>query len=415
MYRDIIDGYIFDVTKSLSRKDRQTVEEILYDEIYVRLEEEQKQKGYDTPSVSDVKTILEDLGTPEDVQRRFTTGDSRPHIPQPYKKHFTQDLSLAILFSLITFLGIGFIIMRPDFSMSSILKTGFSLIGPFAVVYGMMYFLYSVAFNRIAKRRLRKNEKLYVDTIMPRPTRGNNIGKVGIIWEILVSSVLVTIFGFGYKLMGMALPSIVILEVISFGLLPLIIIVYAINVLQIAYKEIDRTYTLGVLITTILTHLGRVAIAGILFGMFNYVDPRVATRIESVLPEGSLSYLLMSNLGISIFLIVVALAVLHIVYVAVSYHSYKKKFSPVVTYEDEYVDEEEFEEPEIEEVKVAQPIVDEPVTEETTVIKEPIVVEQPEVDELEHTRVMPPTLTDKVDEDILYNPVANAIRNANKE
>lgn len=342
MYREVIDSYIFDVTKHLARKEKNQVQEDLRQDIYLRVEDFMEGLDYEEPTYEDIKVILADFGRPEDIVNSYGLDKYNSYIVKPLARHARGDFRLAWIFCALAIIGsffLSFYLERPGLNIAKLVQTGGNLVLSFVLVY----FANTLAFSWVSSKRYNKSADNYVSSLRALPSKANTIRKLGLYFQVIVSSFLLGVFAFSRNILNMSYPELVLFEELSVGIFPLIILVYLIDVISLAYKEADRRYTTGVLFSTVLKHLAIIGIVALMFAMYDMKTTLIYEALTRVLPANTFTIMLLDNLGTSIFFLILGISVLSIVYVAISFHSDKKAFGLKKIEEfDDYGEDQEY-------------------------------------------------------------------------
>lgn len=399
MMREIIDGYIFDVTKSLSRKDKKNVSELLEREIEEKLNEKTRFRNDDYPTYEEVKEVLSELGNPEDVAKKYSTMDKTAFLSPPFFRHYKIDFTIGFLVTLLTIIGSTaysiLVINGGSLDPLTFLTSGGNILLSFVI----MYFCYTYSFNSVSRKRIKHDFDNYIDNLLGKPLKGNRIGKVSIVIQIVVTSILFGLLVFSDKVLGFTYPNILILDTYRFNLKSVMILVYLFSVMKLAYKEIDRRYSMGVLVTTIISNLSALAIAYIILVKNSILSDGMVTFIENSLPSNGFTNFLTSNPGLTVFLIIMIILIINLVYTAISYHSDKKSSTRPAA-------DSAFEQ--------ARPEVVEDFGEEVVEVEEVEVVETPEMTSMEETTFVTPVSKDMEETTMMDREALNEKLKADK-
>lgn len=365
MKRDLVEGYLFEVTKSLPRRDRKDIKEKLEPEIYEKIE---KRKKGDIETKEEVLSVLKEYGTPQEVAMKYSSIDRGALIPEPHYSHYSRNKAFAYLVAIIT------IILLSAFSYFNlkyfILDLGDILVIANTVVTSFItiYIAYTIAFSLVSSSRI-KNWNNFSKNLRAAPSRSGKAGIVGITFQVIFSTLLFVLIGFGSNFLHFGFDRIETRWGVTVLLLVPVIIIYFFNVLNLAYKEIDRRYTFGVLLTTIIKDLGLIGLTYILFIKEDIITTDFKNFLMASTPNQNVVNTLITNLGLVIFLVIVFFAVFNLVSTAFSYHEDRK----------ESVEPMERGVVETEEVIVTE-TPEREVVEEKPVVEEKVIVdEKPEV------------------------------------
>lgn len=390
---DLVEGYLFEVTKSLSRRDRKDIREKLEPEIYEKIEE--RKKG-DIETKEEVLSVLKEYGTPQEVAMKYSSKKKGALIPEPHYSHYSRDKGFAYLIAVIA------VILLSAFSYFSlnyfVLDLGDILVIANTVItsFIIIYIAYTIAFSLVSSSRI-KNWHNFSKNLKAAPSSSGKAGIVGITFQIIISTLLFVLIGFGSKFLHFSFDRIQTSWGVTVFLLVPVALIFFFSVLNIAYKEIDRRYTFGVLLTTIIKDLGLIGLSYILFIKDNVITPEFKDNIFGMvaISNNNIVNTLIENLELVIFLLVVFFAVFGIVSTAFSYHEDKKEsVEPMergVIRPEEVIESETPEEERMEE--------DKPVEEEV-VDEKPEIVDSGVVFEDERSEEDKQVVVDDVDEDL---------------
>lgn len=338
MKRDLVDGYLYEVTKSLPRKERKEVYENLELEIYEKIE---LRKADNIETKEEVLSVLEEYGNPADVAARYSSSNKRALVPQPHFAHYSRDKFLAFFIAILVIGGLHlynyFFVGTFPITLDFILGTLASLGTAFVVIY----ITYTLAFSWISGSRL-PNWNRYAKGIKPEPTKASRVSFFEVGFQVVLSTLLFVVLGLGREILGIELNEFNIVPNFALPVFAALVIAYFINVLNIAYKEIDKKYTLGVLFTTVLTNLLVIGIAFLMFVREDVISQNFRNWLAGLLPDSDLIYNIVNNFGLVVFLIIALFAVIDIVSTALGYHNNKKdSVEPIFREERIYADVDE--------------------------------------------------------------------------
>lgn len=325
MYEEIIDSYIFEVTKHLSKKDKAQIEDNLREDIYLRLDDYMGGRSYDEPTEEDIKRVLEDFARPEDIVNTYGLDKYKSYIAKPFARSFRTSWILAfvvVALSIVGSLVLSYILEGRVLNIEKLVQAIGGVFGSLSVVYGF----FSFAYSRVGGARYNKSSEKFVNSLKLEPDKSSRIRAYSRYFQIIVSGILLGVFVFSRDILNISYPQILILEEVAVSVAPLMILVYFIDVLALAYKDVDRRYSLGVLLSTTLKHLGLILIGAFVFASYDLGSSLVHQALAEVLGDNTFSAMVLGNLGLSIFFVIVGVSVLSIVYVAISFHLDKKKF-----------------------------------------------------------------------------------------
>ncbi len=323
MKRDLVEGYLFEVTKSLPRKDRKEIYDTLGPEIYEKIEFTKKDN---IETKDEVLAVLKEYGDPADVAANYSHRGRRALVPQPHYAGYNRNKSMAYLVGILTLLGINafihFFVESFPINLDEILRVLFDIGTAFLVIY----ITYTVTFSAASSSRVGDWNR-FAKNLKSEPRRSAKVGIFEITFQVILSTLLFIIFGLSADILGLNYTGIITSNGYRISFIIPIVLAYAINVLNIAHKDVDRRYTLRVLLTTILTNVSVVALAFLIFVQDEAVSQNFRLWLADVVPANDFTLTLISNLGLVIFLVVVLFAAIDLISTAISYH--KDKVSSV--------------------------------------------------------------------------------------
>lgn len=320
MKRDLVEGYLYEVTKSLPRKERSDVYENLELEINEKIE---LRKESNIETKEEVLSVLEEYGNPAEVAARYSHSRKKALVPQPHFSGYSRNKFISF-FSTILVLG-GIYLFNYFFINTFPITVDFVLevLATVGIAFAIIYITYTLAFSWVSGSRL-PNWNRYSKGIKPEPTKQSRVSVFEIVFQVILSTLLFVVIGLGRDLLGINIENFDLIPNIVIPFMVIIVAAYFINVINIAYKEIDRRYTLGVLFSTILTNLLVMGIAFYIFVMENSISQNFTNWLAGMLPENTLITNLVNNFGLVVFLIIALFAVIDIITTALGYHNNKK-------------------------------------------------------------------------------------------
>ena len=402
MRRDLVEGYLYEVTKSLPRRDRKNVYERLQTEIYDEID---RTKAQNVETKEEVLTVLEGYGNPADVAAKYSTARSRGLVPQPHYGHYAKDKWLAFIIGLIV---IGALYAFNYFVLGTFPITVETIVEALAkagILFLVVYITYTLGYSWVSGSRLPSWNR-FAKHLKSEPSKSSKVGAFEITFQVILSAILFAAFGLGANLLGLDFGDLTVNGFVL-PILALFIIGFFINVINIAYKEIDRRYTFGVMSTTLLTNLAVIGLAFLIFVQNDAISQNFRNWLSGILPNNDLMANIINNIGLVVFLVIALFAVIDTISTALGYHSNNKDavepiFKEDREFDDVYVTSDEFKDDSyhnitdtpIDEINDTVLVEDrevyettEPVTEET--YEETVVVhETPVVDEVQNDEII---------------------------
>lgn len=397
MKRDLVEGYLFEVTKSLPRRDRKEIYEKLGPEIYDKIEITKKDN---TETKEEVLAVLKGYGDPADVAADYSHKGRRALVPQPHYSGFNRNKGLSYLVAILSLLGINafihFFVESFPMNLDELLRIVFD----FATAILVIFITYTVAFSAISGSRVGDWNR-FAKSLRSEPRNSARVGVFEITFQVILSTLLFVIFGLSADILGLNYTGIITGGGYRISLIIPIVAAYFINVINIASKEVDRRYTFSVLLTTILTNLAVVSLGFLIFVKDEAVSANFREWLSEIVPANDFTLTLISNLGLVVFLLVMIFAAIDLITSALSYHADKKSSvepirstSKKPVYEDEVlVTSEEFKD------ESYHSIQDTPIDDEDMVITTP-----EDLNKMEDTIIidMPEEIDDKIEYDEIF-------------
>lgn len=189
MNQDLIERYLYAVTKRMPRKQREDVSQELRGLIDDMLAE---RCGGLTPTEKDVRVVLTELGTPQELSEKYDENETRCLIGQPYYGTYVFVMKIVMICTAVglTLSSAILQIMEPQVWYAavgqwlSMLWQG--LLTAFAIVTALFAFFY--------QKGIRIREPFSFDDLPPVPKKNQEIPKWECIVGIGISVVFTTVF-----------------------------------------------------------------------------------------------------------------------------------------------------------------------------------------------------------------------------
>lgn len=254
MNNELIERYIYAVTKKVPAKIRSDVSQELNSLIYDMLEE---RCGDITPTDKDISIVLTELGRPSELAEKYDPHGSRSLIGPPYFTTYMLVLKIVLLcvtFGLV-FSGVVTQIIEPqDTWYLSLLD----LLG--MIVSGLVYAFsfITIAFAVFSHKGIKLNESIdFLDDLPEVPKTKETISKWESIFGIVFSALFVVVFlatpqvvSAYFQKVGEFVPVFNIDLIRSFWYL--IIAIGAVDLIKEIVNLLDGRYTSRVMITTLI-------------------------------------------------------------------------------------------------------------------------------------------------------------------
>lgn len=189
MNNDLIERYVYAVTRRMSRKSREDVARELRGLIDDMLTE---RCGALPPSEKDVRVVLTELGSPQELYEKYDENSKKCLIGQPYYSTYLFVLKIVLCcaaFGLTVANGIQQIIEPKAWYVALGTWLGMlwqGLLGSFAFVTGLFAVFY--------QKGIRINEPFNFDELPPVPKKNEEISRADAICGIVFSMVFLLVF-----------------------------------------------------------------------------------------------------------------------------------------------------------------------------------------------------------------------------
>ena len=318
MKHELINRYIYNVTKSLPWREKKDIAKRLETEIEQKLTT--KNFG-DNPTDEQITSVLVEFGDATDVAQHYSKIGNRALIPQPFYGYYNVDLKLSLIIAFTSIIIINGLfnlyVYTPDNFVNPILDTLTDLL-----LAGFSIFsLYTLSFSLITNRRTGKKLNTYIDALKPEPKKSNIISRAEIYTQVVVSSIFFALFAFSTDLLELNFAGMLFKAGYIVDKLIPIILVYFLTVLNIATKEVDRRYTKAVLATTILNNIALIGLAYVILINDNAISMNFKNTLKRFIPMNDMSLFVVDNIEIVIFLVIVLIAAVDLIFSAFKHHN----------------------------------------------------------------------------------------------
>lgn len=318
MKHELINRYIYNVTKSLPWREKKDIAKRLETEIEQKLTT--KNFG-DNPTDEQITSVLVEFGDATDVAQHYSKIGNRALIPQPFYGYYNVDLKLSLIIAFTSIIIINGLfnlyVYTPDNFVNPILDTLTDLL-----LAGFSIFsLYTLSFSLITNRRTGKKLNTYIDALKPEPKKSNIISRAEIYTQVVVSSIFFALFAFSTDLLELNFAGMLFKAGYIVDKLIPIILVYFLTVLNIATKEVDRRYTKAVLATTILNNIALIGLAYVILINDNAISMNFKNTLKRFIPMNDMSLFVVDNIEMVIFLVIVLIAAVDLIFSAFKHHN----------------------------------------------------------------------------------------------
>lgn len=336
MKRDLVEGYLFEVTKSLPGRDRKEIYEKLSPEIYEKIELNKKNN---IETKEEVLEVLKEYGDPADIAANYSRRSKRALVPQPHYAGYNRNKFLSYLVAILSLAGVNgfiqFILKEIPVTIDEFLRVGFDIGSALLTIY----VTYTLSYSLVSSGRV-GNWDRFARSLKAEPSKSARIGIFEIIFQIILSALLFSVFGLSAEVLGINYGGILIGEYRVNMIVP-IFLTYFLNVINIAAKEIDRRYTFNVFLTTIITNISVVALAFLIFLKDEAISSDFIEWLTDVLPANDITLTLIPNLGPVIFVIVVIFAIIDIISSGLGHHANNKSGVLPISKSEEKIEDKE--------------------------------------------------------------------------
>lgn len=185
MNNDLIDRYIYAVTKRMNPKIREDVKQELYALVDDMLTE---RCGGGTPTEKDVRVVLTELGSPQELYAKYDEDSAKCLIGQPYYStyKFVLKTVLACVTGGLTVASLILQIIEPQGWITAVSEYLSRLWGS---CVGMFAFL-TIVFAVFQRKGVQLNERFNLDELMPVPQKKEEISR----WECVAGIAFCVVF-----------------------------------------------------------------------------------------------------------------------------------------------------------------------------------------------------------------------------
>lgn len=282
MKNDLIERYIYAVTKRLPAKIRKDVSKELYSLIYDMLEE---RCGDISPTEKDVRVVLTELGTPSELAEQYNPDKDKCLIGSPYYSQYVFILKIAIICAACGILVAKLINcvldgnIQPVYAVFDIIfSILFSVVTAFAIVTFVFAVLYHKKINVL-------NESL--DSLPPIPSNNTKISKAECIFGIAFSVIFAIIFIAAPQMIGFINLDDQFVSFLNTDVIRnswyLILIFAATGIIKEIIKLIEGTYTLKATIAVIADAVISIITAAVWLMNCSIVNPVFIKEISAMI------------------------------------------------------------------------------------------------------------------------------------
>lgn len=296
MKHELIDRYVYAVTKRMDRKIREDVQNELYGLIDDMLTE---RCGDMTPTEKDIRVVLTELGSPQELYAKYTDDGDKCLIGQPYYSTYKFVLKIVLLCSAIG-LTIGSVvtqILEPQPWYEAIGEYVGELWTSGLAVFGGLTLLFAVFYRKGVKL----DDGFNLSDLPPVPKKKQQISAVECIFGIVFSVAFAVLFLAVPQVMcGIFKESGETIPIFSIAALRdswyIILMISACGIISETVKLMERQYNKTVLVTTLVTNGISAVVSVVWLTGFDLMNPQFVNKLADVLGEpGALDMLRPDN------------------------------------------------------------------------------------------------------------------------
>lgn len=283
MKHDLIDRYVYAVTKRMDRKIREDVQNELYGLIDDMLLE---RCGEMTPTEKDVRVVLTELGSPQELYAKYSDDGDKCLIGQPYYSTYKFVLKI-VLICVATGLTIGSLVMQimePQPWYEAIGEYVGELWTSGLAVFGGLTLLFAVFY----RKGIKLDDGFILSDLPPVPKKKQEISSVECILGIVFSVAFAVLFLVVPQVMcavfkesGETIP-IFSIEALRDSWY-FILLISACGIISETVKLLERQYNKTVLVTTLATNAISAVVAVVWLSCFDLMNPQLVNKLTAVL------------------------------------------------------------------------------------------------------------------------------------
>ncbi len=291
MTNDLIDRYVYAVTKRLPSKIRQDVSDELNSLISDMLDE---RCGEIMPTEKDIRVVLTELGTPRELADKYNTEKNKCLIGSPYYSTYILVLKIVLICTGAGMLMTGIINMITEsdvFVAKEIFNTIFMMISGMMAAFTFVTLLFTFFYHKNIKLDTLNDS---IDNLPPVPKNSTKISKADCIIGIIISVVFAIVFLMIPSIVGVGYNNgkfISIFNADAIRSVWYLILIFALSgIIKETIRLIDGKYTLRVTISTIVAN-GLSLILSILWLIDDrIINPELTSQLADMIgnenPEG---------------------------------------------------------------------------------------------------------------------------------
>lgn len=331
MKNDLIERYIYAVTKRLPKKIQDDVSQELRTLIDDMLLE---RCGDATPNEYDIKSVLTELGTPTELCEKYSPETEKCLIGSPYYSTYKYVLKIvmlcaglglllsALLSTFIDFFEAG-VSNATDFFVSFFTELFITV--PSGLIWGFAFV--TILFAIFYRKGVNIESKL--DDLPPVPKKKQQISKGDSIFGLVISVVFLCVF--------LTVPQVFcVIKTDPFVTIPIFntevvlslwyftVAFSALGIIREVVKLIEGRYSKKVMVTTICTNVGSAIITVLWLLRDNLINPEFSANISSIFDSTDNDFIINIFAQFNIFFMIVILFALTLDTAETIYKTLKK-------------------------------------------------------------------------------------------
>lgn len=282
MKNDLIDRYIYAVTKRMNHKIREDVKNELYTLVDDMLAE---RCGGMTPAEKDIRVVLTELGTPQELYAKYDEDSDKCLIGQPY--YSTYKLVMKIVLAAV---AIGMTVSTIFIHFEEMQQWYETVLSWFSLMWSgvlQAFAVVTVLFVIFSRRGVQLGEPFNLDNLPPVPKKKQEISKGECIFSIGFCVVFLVIF--------LAAPQYVIGYWGPDKVIPLfdtqvlqhswyLILVFGLmDIIRSTVRLMEGRHNRKALITTLVTNAISAAVAILWLTSPNLINPEFIAHVQTVM------------------------------------------------------------------------------------------------------------------------------------
>lgn len=333
MKNDLIERYIYAVTKRLPKKMQDDVSQELKTLIDDMLME---RCGDATPNEYDIKSVLTELGTPNELYEKYNPQTDKCLIGSPYYSTYKYVLKIVMLCA-----GLGLLLATLLSTVIDFFETGASNVADFFVSFFTELFItvpsgliWGFAFVTILFAifyRKGVNIETKLDDLPPVPKKKQSISKAECIVGIVFTTIFLCVFLFAPQVFCAITTNdagvTIITEIFNNDVIKaswLFIIIFSLaGIVREIVKLIEGRHNKKVMATTIVTNIISAVVTVLFLTRDNIINPEFTANI-SVIFDSTDKWITQLFANFNVFLLVVILLALTADIAETIYKTFKK-------------------------------------------------------------------------------------------